>query len=413
MPARVVDFWLLKKNWYSMGRVQLRPVAHPRMPDSPLSIIRGQAEAFFFEAPDGSRWILKKFHGTREPEWAYSRRIARLLPKQRGFESGFRRRFIRKKALGGLPPSLAQWAEGAILMPRLTGVDWACLADQVREGVLGLHRTQRLALCRNLATLVRALEARGTSHRDLSCGNVFIDPASLDVHLIDWDSLYHASLAMPANTTCGTAGYTAPFAWVDGNPHAEPLWNPHSDRFALAITCVEFLVMHRGAPSQEDGGLFPQEELTARRGRSLDLVLTLLGEFPPAVSLFQAALHAPDAASCPSPDDWLRVLDEVTPRPVPLVSSVSETEFLELLKRRQVVPPVFHVPAPPAEVGGEIAQILGRRAPPLPAPWGAPELPSSPEGIALPVPGGEAREGRHPVPATDLSLPPDPWGSAR
>jgi serine/threonine protein kinase len=156
------------------------------------------------------------------------------------------------------------------------GVDWAALADALREGKAELDPPQRIALCRGLAQLVQALEAAQCAHRDLSSSNVFIEPATLALALIDFDSLFHPSLTMPANTTCGTLGYTAPWAWRQDQLSGAATWSPAADRYALAILCAEFLLMDVGAALTAEGGMFDQDELRARQGPGVSAALARL-----------------------------------------------------------------------------------------------------------------------------------------
>ncbi|MBM4040682.1 MAG: hypothetical protein FJ290_19425, partial [Planctomycetes bacterium] len=71
MPAEVVEGWLRSGHPAMLGELALRPVEHRGMPGMPLSIQRGQAEAFCLAGSDGTRWVLKKFHPGRSPNRSY------------------------------------------------------------------------------------------------------------------------------------------------------------------------------------------------------------------------------------------------------------------------------------------------------------------------------------------------------
>jgi len=156
------------------------------MPSEPVVVERGQAGAVMLSAQDGARWVLKKFHQGRCPGESYVRGVGPLLPRHDGFLSGTNRRVLSPADLKKAPGcyfsrELAVWLDGTILMPRVAGVDWASVADDVRDGNLDFQRDQRLTICRNMAELVRLLEASGCAHRDISSGNVFIETGTWGV----------------------------------------------------------------------------------------------------------------------------------------------------------------------------------------------------------------------------------------
>ena len=205
-------------------------------------------------------------------------------------------------------------------MPLITGLDWAGIADEIRAGNLVLDRSHRLVLCRTLAELIQAIEASGCSHRDIASGNILIDLNSWSIFLIDFDSLYHPTLQMPPGTTCGTAGYAPPFGWQNDNLDPGATWRLHADRFALAVLCVEFLVLEKDGPMTHEGGIFDQDDL--KRGqRQVHLVRLgqASGELPQAAPLFDAAIRSSCFEDCPTPDAWITLWKTggatVTPSP--------------------------------------------------------------------------------------------------
>ena len=242
---------------------------------------------------------------------------------------------------------------------------------------LHLQRDHRLRLCRNLAHLVRLLEASDCAHRDLSSGNVFIDTATWDVILIDFDSIYHTSLRMPSATTCGTEGYTAPFVWKSGRPCPSATWCTQGDRYSLAIVSAEFLVLELGAPLGAEGGLFDQEQLRQRRGDTLQLARDRLrNEYADALPLFEAAINSRSCDDCPAPDDWLRFCDTV-------MGPAVEPPALSALECAQP---------------DDFTRLLQRRIPAAPV-WPAPNLDDLPDGTI----------GTPAAPQMFLQIPDDPW----
>jgi serine/threonine protein kinase len=322
----------------------------------PLSVQRGQAEVFILKAEDGTTWILKRFHPGRTLDRRYLLSVQSLVPRADGFASGMDRRLLQPGDLQREPNcyyagALTQWLDGTILMPRIPGVDWSSLADEIREGQAKLGRMERLLLCRNLAGLVAQLEQTGGAHRDISSGNVFILPGAWQVSLIDFDSLFHPSLAMPVTTTCGTMGYVAPFTWRNGAPDPQASWCPFADRYALSILCAEFLILDKGSPLTADGGMFDQEELKWRSGMGLANALARLNtEFPGAAPLFQQALQSSRFNQCPSPEDWHQFCVStgraaIAPPRLDDMEQVGDDFFQQILAKRCPPPPVWPAPS--------------------------------------------------------------------
>jgi len=356
VPADVVDAWLRSRCHAAVAGLHVRPLEHTALPGLPLSVQRGQAEVFILQATDGTTWMLKKFHPGRVLDRGYLQSVQSLVPPGDAFASAVNRRVLQPAHLqrepgGYYDTALAKWVDGTILMPRIPGRDWASLADQIREGQTRLDRMERLLLCQKAAGVVAQLEQAGCAHRDISSGNVFILPGTWEVSLIDFDSLFHPSLAMPATTTCGTMGYVAPFTWRHGAPEPEASWCPFADRYALAILCVEFLVLDKGAPLTADGGMFDQKELKRRSGKGLtEATSKLKTEFPEATPLLQQALQSNRYDQCPSPEDWQRFCAAAgctvsVPPCLRDVEEVDYTFFTQILARRRVPLPVWPAPS--------------------------------------------------------------------
>ncbi len=389
MPSEAVDRWLASGGSAVIGSQRLRPIEHPRAEGKPLSSQKGQAEAFFLTDEQGKGWILKKFRPTCTLDTSYLVRVTSVLPKEKAFICGMDRLVLQSNSLQRAKGchcsrDLDQWLAGTILMPRVKGIDWASLADDLRDGGLVLDPAQRLNLCRKLTQLVELLETHQCCHRDLSCGNIFIDIATGTIYLIDFDSFFHPSLTMPNATTCGTEGYTAPYAWTHGDLNLGSTWCEKVDRYALALLNAEMLLVDRRTGVTGEGGIFRQEELKNRSGRGIDsIVAELNAHYPQAATLLQQAIGSRTPADCPSPQVWSTFCQSVPGMPAG-------------------TPKLADLP----DYADRIAELLARSRPPAPL-WPVPSIKDMPAAIpTLPV--------RPSIVISGLQLPPDPWagGSA-
>ena len=216
-----VTLWFRSGKYAELSNIAITPIEHPILYNSPLSIQKGQAESFCLEAKDRSDWILKKFYKAKSLEHQYLDTVTDVLPKDDAFIAGTKRKILtsfqlKKNSNYYYSPELESFIDGTILMPRIAGKDWAGLADNIRDGEIQPSKNERTETAVNLVKAVNLLEKTKCSHRDLSSGNVFIDPSTWKVYLIDFDSLFHSSLKMPKDTTCGTDGYIPKFAWWAG-----------------------------------------------------------------------------------------------------------------------------------------------------------------------------------------------------
>jgi len=318
LAEEIIERWLSGKWQANINglALSLRPI--PTLPEIPLSSKRGQAEAFYLiQSSSQSKWILKKFYPARIPDAGYLTTIRNLVPRIPGTEAATTRFILASSSLQGLSggdstaqSSLAGWLDSTVLMPEVIGVSWEVVADDMRDGLISPTATDRLEFAQALCQLIAGLEDADCSHRDLSSGNVFLNLNTKKIDLIDWDSMFHPTLNMPKNTTAGTAGYIAPFiprSGPDWSPHAS--WQHHSDRFSMALLVAELLVLTQGSPISADGGLFRQDELTARSGSGITAVRRFLeSNYPKVGELFVRALHATSFASCPAPKAWIEAI---------------------------------------------------------------------------------------------------------
>jgi serine/threonine protein kinase len=305
----VVQEWLQSGQPAFIDGLELTPRAFHNLAGTPLAVVMGQAQAYYLREADNHLWILKKFLPGRNPDVGYVKAIQALIPHGPGLESGFGRRVLDSANLssaGYYTQDFADWIKDTILMPMVNGCSWANLADQIRDGSRGLTKDERVLLCRKLSEKVHHLEQNNLSHRDLSSTNIFVDLQNSEVHLIDWDSLYHSTLTMPQNTTFGTTGYIAPFVRVNGIDMPQVSWTTCSDRFGMAMLNAEMLGLDLGSVMTGDGGAFEQDDIYNRGGQSITAILDKLkADFPKVIRLFERSLNATKFDECPAPDEWI------------------------------------------------------------------------------------------------------------
>ncbi len=308
MPSEAMNKWFSSKKPAQIESLKLFLRESPILKGKPLSVQQGQAEVFFARSKNGSKVILKIFHEGKSPNAAYLNKTATILPSHPALRCGKEREILtatslRKNQGVYYSKDLGNYLEGGIVMPFIPGLDWMSVIDQIRNGRRVLSRENRLKLCISLAQTIKLLEEHQISHRDLSGGNVFIDPSTFNVSLIDFDSLYHPNLMMPKISAIGTEGYIAPF--VDSKKTA--LTHSHiADRFALMVLCVEFLILDSSSPFSHEGGIFKQEEIYRRSGKTIFYAQEKLKKhYPAMLKLFMQALNSRSFNQCPAPHDWL------------------------------------------------------------------------------------------------------------
>lgn len=355
MADDLIEYWLNTHMNAIIGNTSLKPIEHQCMKGKPLSSQHGQAILYYLIADNGKWWLLKKFLNNKYLDKKYLRKVKNLLPSKDGFVCGTKREILTSGALnnsGGFYYSkeFDDWLDGTILMPRIAGCDWASLSEDLRAGKMTLDTNQRLTLCLKLTELIKSLEDCQGCHRDLSCGNVFIDTGTWQVYLIDFDSFYHPSLSMPQTTTCGTAGYISHLAFTKGQPDASKTWCQYADRYALAILNIEFLLVNPSVKATGDGGIFDQQELASQSGKNLNTIIKSLNStFPQAAQMLEASIKSQSFADCPSPKDWLELYNTmpgflVKPPSIADLNDISGDQFMEILAKCKAAVPVFSAP---------------------------------------------------------------------
>lgn len=313
----VMQAWLRVGRPATLDGVTLMPRRAESMSAAPLVTTGAQGSAYYLVDDSDRGWVLKKFAADCQPAAAYTEAVQMLLPHEAGFESGFERRVLKSWSVSPedyCDEEFQAWLDGTILMHQVAAPTWAESAASIRDGATVLPKVERLFLCRKLSEKVDWLDAASLAHRDLSGTNLMLDALNVDVHFIDWDSLYHPTLAPPPNAACGARGYAAPFAKVNGVDEVGLTWCEGADRFALAILNAEILTMHTDSTLTGDGGLFEQEDLDRRSGPSVtDVRNRLRRTFPAAVKLLEAALTATRFEECPAPSHWIEFVQAESP----------------------------------------------------------------------------------------------------
>jgi hypothetical protein len=386
MSAEIIEKWLNNGLYAIVEQKSIKPVEHQLLKGKPLSSQKGQAEAFFF-VDENNRWlVLKKFHSFRLLDRSYLIKIGLLLPRDPGFMCGTESQVLSENSLVKTKgcfyrKELAKWLDGTVLMPMVKGYAWSTIADEIRAGNINIDTPQRLILCKNLTRLIELLETCKCCHRDLSCGNIFIDINTWDIYLIDFGSFYHITLQMPPATTCGTEGYTAAYAWDNGKLKAENSWCEGSDRYALSLLNVEFLLVNKGTEATAEGGIFEQNELKKRSGNGINSIIgRLRAKYPQAVQLLERTINSRNCMDCPSPQQWNGFLNTI---------SVN------------IAKPVVNFDALSDTYKNQISSILRKVRTPAPL-WPAPSLEDIPRQI-LKIPAVKY------IPPRPVDLPSDPW----
>ncbi|HXQ35174.1 MAG TPA: hypothetical protein VN843_14255, partial [Anaerolineales bacterium] len=304
--------------------------SHPNFATVPAMLAGDQGTTYQLLDSSDDKWMLKKFAPEWEPAADYVAAIQSFVPTRSQFESGSGRMVLTEASAetsSYQTPEFLSWIAGTILMPHVAGFTWGELIRSITEGTRKLSKIERLLLCNRLSEAVDLLEASGLSHRDLSSSNVIIDPLNVEVSLIDWDSLYHKSFNQQPNATAGTDGYVAPFARTNGTVDPQRTWQERADRFALALLNTELLTVHSESKPYLDRGLFDQAELNARAGQTLFRIKNRLKQLSPrAATLLESALNAASFDLCPSPVDWLAVIDQEMKKGAESVWSEEEIE---------------------------------------------------------------------------------------
>ena len=319
MFVEIVNSWFQSETPAFIRGARLLPRAHPDNDKAPYCIEGTQGTAFHLVQQENNReWVLKKFHDGMEPDRTYLVAIRSLLPKSIGCTAGTKRAVIGSDDLklgNGLytEQEFAHWLQDTILMPKVRGVSWKDVTQEVRQGNRAISQGHRLDFAKSLVDTVLLLEENGCAHRDLCQQNLFLDLQEYVVYLVDFDSLFHGSLYFHKNTPVGTEGYIAP--WVadkQGKWDVRKSWHRKNDRFATAILIAELLLSDRESPSYYEGALFSQEMFfNAHHAHLLRTVDALHSRSESLGDLFYKTITATTYDDCPAPLKWREALNSV------------------------------------------------------------------------------------------------------
>jgi len=305
--ADPITEWLESGQFISIEGMDLLPLSADELPGAPVIMKSTRSEVFFMRDSGGELWAIKRFLSDH-PHISKRDLIKTLIPHRPGFEAGYMRRVLTRESIsnpGFRKPPLSTWIENAVLMPAVKGTSWAVISAAIIKGEQYLPRKHRLKLIRSLSEKIQWLEGQEISHRDLSAANVCVDLRDAEIHLVDWDVIFHSSLPMPARIGRGTTGYRAPFLNVRGVSDGRLSWKPRADRFSLALLNAEILSISEGLQATGENGLCHQDELYNRAGPCLDAMRIILkANYPKAAGLLQRALSAQSFEECPPPEDW-------------------------------------------------------------------------------------------------------------
>ncbi|PYP85755.1 MAG: hypothetical protein DMF61_15600 [Blastocatellia bacterium AA13] len=362
MIADFLKEWLETGDFITVEHLDLAPVAADVLSGEPLSILSDRSAVVFFRDKGDSLWAIKKVFADGAFQAEHSRAIKSLIPHHPGFEAGYMRRVLDAGAVSAAAlrdSPLPAWIHNSILMPAAAGVDWSTFRSDVQHGRQYLPVNQRLALVRSLSQEIQWLEGQDISHRDLSGGNVLVDAANGQVHLVDWEGMFRAELPAPGCLRRGTYGYIAPFVAGKGVSDGRFTWRARADRFALAVICAEILCVSAEFPATSDDGFCGQDELYVRSGPCLSAMTEILERtFFRAALLLKRALAADDFDDCPSPADWAASVGSESKRrrrPIPqrdraTFASLNRFGFTPLnkslfvrLKRHQFAQPPYRI----------------------------------------------------------------------
>ncbi len=315
----IANIWLQSGLPALIRGGKLTPKPHPRYPH--IAWYEEGKQGFCFHLIQGGnqrQWILKKFKDGMMPERNYLLAIRNLLPSGVAFSTGIKRALLTTKDVKSEDktynsPELTRWIEDTLLMPKVSGVSWTRVAQELRKGSYDLAQDHRIMFAKNLADAVVALEDNGCSHRDLSHQNLFLDMQEYVIYLVDWDSLFHGSLAFTRITPVGTDGYIAP--WVtekSGKIDVRKTWNAQADRFSLAILIAELLTVNADSKSYHYGTLFSQEIFkNTKHSEILQTSQSLQSISQDLADLWERTFRASNFEDCPRPKEWQNALENI------------------------------------------------------------------------------------------------------
>ncbi|HEY6803622.1 MAG TPA: hypothetical protein VI306_08590 [Pyrinomonadaceae bacterium] len=303
----IIQSWIESGQRAILNNWALLPRRVDHLSTAPLMSSGADSMVYYLIDEENQPWVLKKYFPGREPDRVYLESVQYLVPKRRGFEAGYRGQQLwstSASALGYTDSEFLNWLDGTLIMPQILAPTWAELLALITDGSALLSRVERLLLTQKLSKMIETLEAAGLAHCNLSSTSVMIDALNVEVDLIDWDNLFHASLEMPSNNSGGDDRYAPEFSKTD---ERETNWRLRADRFALSVLNVELLTASSGLNVEERA--LPADDKKSER--KADRVREALRRsFPAAVAFLDAARSAHDFSDCPSASAWIAFTEE-------------------------------------------------------------------------------------------------------
>ncbi len=177
--------------------------------------------------------------------------------------------------------------ECAILMPWIEGRTWFDFHQVDGSARPALSNLQGLDLAYRLATSLRALEAAGSAHTDVSPGNVVTSRDCRSIELLDVEEMFIPTRSPPHVLGPGTPGYA----------HAAAINRPMrsycaaGDRFAGAVLMAELLGWHSAVVREHASGdsYFLPKEMHSRAFRYAALRRAVEAQSAQLATLFDRA----------------------------------------------------------------------------------------------------------------------------
>jgi hypothetical protein len=247
-------------------------------------------------------------------------------------------------------------------------------------------------LCARFLGVLRSLENAGTSHTDISAGNVVVHLDQPQVQLLDLEDMYLPGSPPPTKPRGGAPGYR--------HPAGESVFCPEGDRYAAAVLGAEILVLAQPeyAGLAGDTGFFGANVLDASGAERYAAVEGWLRDLAPRFAdAFARAWHSNALRECPRVAELHDAIEEVAR--VTELPPVAATTPRTAAKRVHAVTPT--PVRTPAQVRTPVPAPVSRA--PRPSRTAKTPLPQS--GKAIWSAASEAGGERTPVKVPPRNLP--------
>jgi len=277
---------------------------------------------------------------------------------------------------------ILDWGEDdgrGYLAMRLAG--GGSLAERIARGPL--RPAEALAVLSGVASALDAAHAAGLLHRDVTPGNILLDPEGPWLADFGIARRLDATILTGEGQLIGTAGYMAPEIISGGRA------SPASDRYALAAVAFEALTGRRVFSAEALGGV-----LYAHAHRTPPRPSEVVEALPRALDEAMAQALAKDPRERPASAgalvaslEWALGRDGVdATRVMTRVAPASRR------RRRRVLAPALAVAAGLATLGGGAVALTAALSRHAPSPAAAP-APAAPAPLMVPGPDGRELAG--------------------